>query len=311
MKTVKLEILHVLYDGTYLDRVLAELQTLYHDPTAELPSNVIEASAQWKYFVASTLPPSVKDHQEKFWKSYLPTVKQQRTPLESNGKSGKVEVFEPAVEIGDVKAKARAAGVSVDAYVLAAVSRVWASHSGLGLGVYMSNRSSDATANLAGPTLNLLPLRVPVTEGAINSKLEEAARQVQNDLGKLGDEAISKTRLEDIFNWTGQSVGCWVNLLKNGESSTDDVASSNNPTKLLSNSLNTNQMLRPRAEVKEGAFAEDTEEVDPYGKAVDIELRVVNDGQGLDVGVFADEGILSLDDAEQIVETLQLVLGGN
>ena len=311
MKTVKLEILHVLYDGTSLDRVLADLQTLYHDPTADLPSSVIEASAQWKYFVASTLPPSVKDHQEKFWKSYLPTVKQQRTPLESNGKSGKVEVFEPAVEIGDVKAKARAASVSVDAYVLAAVGRVWASHSGLGLGVYMSNRSSDATANLAGPTLNLLPLRVPVTEGAINSKLEEAAKQVQNDLGKLGDEAISKTRLEDIFKWTGQSVGCWVNLLKNGEGSTDDVATSNDPTKLLSSSLNTNQMLRPRAEVKEGASAEDTEEVNPYGKAVDIELRVVNDGRGLDVGVFADEEILSLDDAEQIVETLQLVLGGN
>ena len=312
MKTIKLEILHVLYDATSLDRVLSELQTLYHGPTVELPTSVMEASAEWKSFIASSLPSPVKTKQENFWKSYLPIVKQQPTPLESNGRSGKVEVFEPAVEIGDVKAKAKEAGVSVDAYVLAAVSRVWTAHSGLGLGVYMSNRSSDTTASLAGPTLNLLPLRIPVTEGAINSKLEEAAKQVQSNLGKLGEDSISSTRLQDIFKWTGQSVGCWVNLLKNGEGSTDNASSSTaTQNKLLSKSLNTNQMLRPRAEVKEGCSSDHTEEVKPYGKAVDIELRVVSDGRGLDVGVFADEEILSLDDAEQIVETLQLVLGGN
>lgn len=47
-----------------------------------------------------------------------------------------------------------------------------------------------------------------------------------------------------------------------------------------------------------------------YQPSVDIELRLVDGGRGIDVGLFAPEGVLGLGEGERLVEALGEVLRG-
>ncbi len=297
---LSLQVLHVLYDASSLDRVLDELQQVYGNPETELPGVDTEGI---KNFVAAGLSERVKGQQEEFWRSYLPHTTATDKAADKSSTGHKTEYFQPRIATSDLKATAREAGVSVDAYVLSAIGRVWSSHKpgASAIGLYLGNRSASATESLAAPTLNLLPL-----------KIGDAA-SVQADLGKLGDEVISQTRLEDVYTWTGESVDVWVNLLKSTGESTNLAEPSGDDTGLLSRSLNAGAMLGPRAEVKEIVKVEDSGDrlaAEVYKRAVDIELRVVDDGTAIDVGVFGDEDMMSLDRAKELVEELRKVLGG-
>lgn len=291
---VKLDILHVLYDGMSLDNLLAELEELYHSP-----STIAEVSSteNMKAFIASTVTETARPSQETFWKTYL-TSGPPLPVLKPTSENNMVDTFNPSLSTADIPALARAAGVSVDAYILSVVGRAYSKlvaskGDDTVIGLYMANRNTSLTENLDAPTLNMLPLLVPTANNVATS-----AQTVQKDLGRLGDAAISQTRLSDIQIWTGVSVPLFVNLLKSNSASQNIV--DDDKERLFVKSMSAENMLRARAEIRTCPGEPETKREGSFRPAIDVEVRVLEDGKTIDLGIFAMECVLSLEEAKKL-----------
>ena len=87
------------------------------------------------------------------------------------------------------------------------------------VGVYHTVRSAafDGVDVLAGPTVNVLPMRLPGQDGV---SIRDAARELQTEMGRR--TAHEQTRLRDVVSWTlgegrGAIFNVWLNLLWHGD----------------------------------------------------------------------------------------------
>jgi hypothetical protein len=198
------------------------------------------------------------------------------------------------------------------------------------VGLYLANRSATTDlSELVGPTLNLVPLRIRSAGGG----LEEVAGGVQRDLLKLSEVGHVGASLADVWRWTGRRVGVFVNVLKSassGEENGDEKAGG-----LFEESLSEVDMLRPRAEVVDVVSDQRLRDgfkereglreaylvssslchtglmervLTAYQASVDVELRLVDGGRAIDVGLFAPEEVVGLEMGEQLLEVLGEVL---
>ncbi|KFY29235.1 hypothetical protein V493_02481 [Pseudogymnoascus sp. VKM F-4281 (FW-2241)] len=338
-KTISLRLLHAVYDGISLQLLFRDLETLYSSPSSALPP-----SPSFKDFIARDLDEGSRKAQRTFWESYLPPTQELVSVPETPDLTRRVEIFKPSLPIGDIASTARRAGVSVDALLLAAFSKAYevtkteratSGDDETVIGLYLANRSAAVDlSELVAPTLNLVALRIQATGG-----VEEVAGGVQRDLVRLGEVENVGVSLVDVYRWTGRRVGVFVNVLKDTSSSSSDAEiGDEKANQLFTESLSEVDMLRPRAEVISvlpnpallTAFAERDEKlrgaylVSPpsfmekplstiltaYQPSVDIELRLVDGGKALDVGLFAPEGVLGLREGERLVDVLGEVLRG-
>ncbi|KFY15223.1 hypothetical protein V492_02161 [Pseudogymnoascus sp. VKM F-4246] len=307
IRTISLRLLHAVYDGISLQLLIRDLEALYSNAESGLPSPL-----SYKEFIARDLDEESRQAQRTFWESYLPRT--EPTMPETPDLTCRVEIFKPNVPIGDIAYAARKAGVTADALLLAAFSRAYETTKQTAgdetvVGLYLANRSAITDlSDLVAPTLNLVPLRIQARSG-----LGDVASGVQKDLQKLSEVQNVGASLADLWKWTGRSVGVFVNVLKNTSSSNGEKAS-----ELFAESLSEVDMLRPRAEVIDvvpkqdllASFAKKEELREAYLSSVDVELRLVDGGRGVDVGLFAPEGMLGLEQGEKLVERLGEVLRG-
>ena len=140
--------------------------------------------------------------------------------------SGMKQVFARASgvvsSVSTLQEKCQASGISVQGLVLAVWGRVVAELSGSQqpvVGVYHTGRSAafDGVDVLAGPTVNVLPMRLP---GQDNVSIRDAARKLQTEMGRR--TAHEQTRLRDVVSWTlgegrGAIYNVWLNLLWHGD----------------------------------------------------------------------------------------------
>jgi aryl carrier-like protein len=333
---ITLHIHHILYDAVSLPLIQSELDALYHDISAPAVS-----TSNLEAFVAYNLQEDLVKKREAFWKGYLPAAFDQPSNRGLVVSRQRVEVFAPSVPVGNIKATARKTGVSIDALVLTAFAKTYHSLPSPTntpdpvIGLYLSNRSAFPELNLshlAAPTLNLLPLYVA---NAADDVVENA-KTVQRDLRRISERAAVGASLADVWTWTGQTVGVFVNLLKDG-TGLEDGAGVVKKDGLFARSLSVEEMLRPRAKVVDVVGDGDVEEVvglrDEAAKrayivslsamsrgksianmlsqpCIDVELRVSHDGTALDIGIFAPENMLTLDEAKAMVERLGEELRG-
>ncbi|OBT77524.1 Nonribosomal Peptide Synthase (NRPS) [Pseudogymnoascus sp. 05NY08] len=307
VKTISLRLLHAVYDVISLQLLIQDLERLYSNPDSALPP-----PPSFKEFIARDLDEESRQAQRMFWESYLPRTELASLP-ETPDLTRRVEIFKPSVPIGDIASAARKAGVTVDALLLAAFSKAYedtkqSASDDTVIGLYLANRSATTgLSELVAPTLNLVPLRIQSDQ----SEIEEVASGVQKDLQKLSEVANVGASLADVYRWTGRSVGVFVNILKTSDNARDEKAN-----ELFAESLSEMDMLRPRAEVVDiipnpallAAFEKREELKEAYLASVDIELRLVDGGRELDVGLFAPEETVRLEEGEKLVEALGEVL---
>lgn len=331
-KTISLRLLHAVYDGISLQLLIQDLEALYSNPDSVLPPPL-----SFKEFIARDLDEESRKAQKSFWESYLPRTELARVP-ETPDLTRRVEIFKPSVPIGDITSAARNSGVTVDALLLAAFSKAYEVTKQLAsddtvIGLYLANRSATTDlSELVAPTLNLLPLCIQSVQG----RIEDVAAGVQKDLLRLSEVGNVGASLVDVYRWTGRSVGVFVNVLKTISSSDAEIGDEK-AGELFVESLSEVDMLRPRAEVinavphqglvagfgkreekLRGAYLVSSSFIDTpvsmervligYQASVDIELRLVDGGRGLDVGLFAPEEIVGLQEGERLIEALEKVL---
>jgi ferricrocin synthase len=235
---VQLTIHHALYDGISLPILMEQLQFLYQGQN-------LPPAMSFKAFVAQSMsvqkqnsskgPPGWKLAQDQ-WSSYLNRSSHQiqvATDTSFDDDDKRTEVFQPTRQVGPLRQLAQDIGISVDALLLATVSKVYAQllfkdehrtvTSDVVFGIYLANRApfGEDLSALAAPTLNILPLRISNPTGR---EIASIAMEIQQDLRKISSSEMSCSSLEEIYEWTGVRVNFVVNILKN---TVPDVETSN------------------------------------------------------------------------------------
>jgi aryl carrier-like protein len=269
MTKVKLEIHHALYDGISLPLLMDHLQSLYQGQSVHAPE------LSFRKFVAQSIAASdraelrssssAKTLTQAKWESYL-----KHESLSSNTVDGtstsiyskRTEVFHPTLMVLPLKKVAQGSSVSVDALLLAAVSKVYAQRvernnkNAVVFGIYLANRApfGEDLSRLVAPTLNLLPLYV---QDPLGRDLPEIAKDIQRDLQEISSAEMSCASLAQIYEWCGVRVNFFVNILKDRNSdivAPDGTNGANGGEEFV---FEQTQDLIKRAEVVEGYHNED------------------------------------------------------
>lgn len=129
---------------------------------------------------------------------------------------------EVVLDTDKLQFRCQSSGFSLQALVLAAWARAGKSSTGaddaLVVGVYHTGRAAsfEGLDILAGPCVNILPMRLPI---AVEGGISEAAKDIQADLGRR--TAFEQSYLHEILPWVGQTKGplfnIYINLLWHGD----------------------------------------------------------------------------------------------
>jgi hypothetical protein len=157
-----------------------------------------------------------------------------------------------------LKTIAQEAGVSIDALLLASISKEYAQHLKRGkespvsqvvFGIYLANRApfGEDLSKLAAPTLNLLPLCVRDPQGR---SLIDIAQSIQRDIQEISSAEMTSASLADIYEWCGVRVDFFVNVLKviPSEAADEDTQKNNRVRCEKTLILESKQDLSKRAE---------------------------------------------------------------
>lgn len=222
---LSLSIHHAMYDAVSLPLLIQDLESLLANKSL---SNL---ALSFKDFIAPSTLHRSKQLRKHFWSEYLDDINPHSLKQpESDGQQRKVEIFKPNLVRGitDIEKAARTQNLSLQSILFAAYAKVYASLAASSdvepkdvvLGIYLSNRLhiSDLET-LAAPTVNLVPLlvRSPWQNG-----VGKLAKQIHEDLQKIGGMENSAVGMWEVEQWTGVRVDTFVNFLKLPESSQED-----------------------------------------------------------------------------------------
>ncbi|KAE9371370.1 hypothetical protein N431DRAFT_410011 [Stipitochalara longipes BDJ] len=301
--TLQIMLHHALYDGISLPLLIEEFQALYRRQALAEPTH------GFRTFVAQSISASSADLTKDKWKAYLghgalypdQTAKVTSIPK----KKKRTEVFHPSNQISNVKHLAQGSGVSIDALFLAAIAKIYPHRllsdaaSQVVFGIYFANRApfGEDLSSLAVPTLNLLPLRV---QEPLSRSIPELAKDIQKDVHMISSKEMVSASLADIYAWTGVRVNFFINILKSANPGTKISPKSKKDEWLAV------QDLGKRVEAVDEVVNEEIEtpndgNCDAYLPSVDLELRYHAEGNRLDMGVFAPQEMLSIEEAEGMI----------
>jgi ferricrocin synthase len=331
---VILRIHHALYDAVSFDLLVQQLETLCSNKSP------LKQPSDFGTFIdrVCSLESTAKQRQQHFWTSYLAGAASSPPPTSTDFAGRRIERFEPHLHsTSKLQPKLRAAGITIQALLLATFARVYGSRHphpsrpqttvpSVVLGIYLSKRSLDIASlpTLAAPTLNIVPIRI-----STDAKLDliTTARQVQTDLVKISEIEHCGVSLEEIWRWTGVRLGCTVNILalpeRNAEENSGDrggetggVVRITHASREIVNALSTEEDVG-ESKAPPAPFLENMYNADPAmdggGRpwvlpGVDIEAKIT-DGM-LAMGVFGTEDVIGgeqraegwLKDARKLLE---------
>ncbi|KAK3651323.1 hypothetical protein LTR56_005780 [Elasticomyces elasticus] len=320
---LELSIHHALYDAVSLPILIQDFKTLLAKAEPQI------ASLEYLDFFALSIPTDSHEARKTYWTSYLRDI----TPLrlrqpEASGQHNRVELFKPGLfpDVSKLEGLSRKQGVTVQALVFAAYAKIYASlaisstdtadsstrdkDSDVVLGIYLSNRSHLSDLDkLAAPTLNLVPLLI---RSASKKPLLELAKQVQIDLSNIGSAQNSAAGLWEIAEWTRVKVDTFVNFIKLPEQS-EVVEDEGSAVIIELDERRTTEYARVAEPKDVGIKAppsglKKTALDDVYPYSVDLEATVTHGA--LDVGLFAPDEMLGLENGEKVLEELRDMLAG-
>lgn len=309
--TLILHIHHALYDGISHTIFVDQLEALYEGQTPMQPN------LSFKTFVAQSISAlgdpgshqighSKPSSQEDKWRTYLCQDSMYETRLTYNlGQSTfrrRTAVFYQSRKFSSLKELAQDAGVSIDSLLLATAARLYAQRlhaeapdsriDQVIFGVYLANRApfGEDLSSLAAPTLNLLPICVRSPFRA----LSEIAKDIQSDLSNISSTQMSCVSLAQIYKWTGIRINFFVNIQKDADTGITE----------------TDRILGLPEDMSRKGIMEETpnEDIpiptdgtcDAYLPAIDVEIRYR--GDKIDIGVFAPEEMISVAEADSMIE---------
>ncbi|VDC07057.1 unnamed protein product, partial [Peniophora sp. CBMAI 1063] len=212
--------------------------------------------------------------------------------------------------VSSLQSKCQAAGISLQGIVLAAWGTVIRSLTGSQepvVGVYHTGRSAafEGVDVLAGPTVNVLPMRIPAGDGV---RTVDVARELQVEMGRR--TRWEQTRVRDIVAWTqgeegreGPIFNAWVNLLWHG----DKIRTLRKGSAALLESYSvgppTDFVSAEPFEGKTAVDGLDTSFLPEYGFFADIVLNSETDSIGL--AMRAHEALLDGGDLEGVVRVFR------
>ncbi|KAF9056962.1 hypothetical protein BDP27DRAFT_1372891 [Rhodocollybia butyracea] len=209
---------HATYDAWSIPLLVRDLCALYDDLESKSTSNFSD-------LVRHIHQSTDKRTEADFWRNSLKVGSGFETSIlpTTSPSSGLKQIFVRAhgvVSSADtLSTRCQSAGVGLQALVLTVWGRICQDLTGSSapiVGVYHTGRavSFDSLTELAGPTVNVLPMRIPAA-----SPIWEVARQIQAELGKR--TAYEHTLLQDILGYVGLEEGplfnIFVNLLWHGD----------------------------------------------------------------------------------------------
>uniref|UniRef100_D8PSX8 Carrier domain-containing protein n=1 Tax=Schizophyllum commune (strain H4-8 / FGSC 9210) TaxID=578458 RepID=D8PSX8_SCHCM len=293
---------HATYDAWSVPLLVADLCALYRGQECR---SATDFSGLVKH-IALQMPD--ENAAKEMWRSAIGTEGTLLTCQRPD--SGMKQVFARASgvvsSVTALQEKCQASGISVQGLVLAVWGRVIAELSGSQqpvVGVYHTGRSAafDGVDVLAGPTVNVLPMRLPGQDGVL---IRDAARELQTEMGRR--TAHEQTRLRDVVSWTlgegrGAIFNVWLNLLwhgdkirtiRKGSESLLESFSVGPPTDFIS--------AKPFEELKSSVDAMDTSYLPEHGFFVDVVLNTETDSIGL--AMRSHEALLDAEELQKVVE---------
>lgn len=190
---------HALYDAWTITILVKELEALYQGENLVPP-------CEFSSFVTSTLQAANSESGQSYWEGALGMG--ERTILGPGlaGHEGTLHVRSSerifSCKLGEIHVQCRRLEVSVPSLMLLAVGRSLARTAGIAhptFGLFQSGRSSEypQIQDMAGPTVNMLPLVVP---DALTSPTPQALIAMQHDLVRrnLHDQTDLRTLCEKI-----------------------------------------------------------------------------------------------------------------
>ncbi|KAK1675309.1 amino acid adenylation domain-containing protein [Colletotrichum godetiae] len=309
---LKLRIHHSLYDGFSLPALMQKLQAMIQSKASDMAVDL----GPWRAFLASNHAKQVKDHDKIFWSKYLDGVNQTlgESYEDSSGPLSRVSLLKHSVipEVGRLQKCSAQAGVGLPALFFAATARALQKFRGQGtkdiiFGIYFANRSStEALANTL-PTLNLVPLKVSLTD---DPDLLQTAKQVQDDLHHISSHAT--VGLWEIKEWTGLEIDCFVNFLHLGEENSEMSEASSISLELISSDFSPSGIFTDSSDGSEencsARWLQNNVVRDVFPDALDVEASI-NAG-GMDIGVFGASTKVSESTADDLIGLLGGILKG-
>ncbi|KAL1852944.1 NRPS protein [Paecilomyces lecythidis] len=324
---IALEIHHALYDAVSLPKLIDALGNLCD---GEVPKNESRLDLATAVAFQSTRSPS--ETRRKFWEGYLGQRMYKRPEVSSSPYTEIQSFYRPGLisGISRIEMGARQHAISIQALFLAAYARIQSqlakSNGASGpdqviVGIYLANRGHDLEGleELAGPTLNIVPLKIE-NAAASGESLFGLAQRIQKDMQEIGRIEYSGVSLVEIADWTGVRVDTCVNFLRLPESRPEQdhgdkqhvvvepvdpqeievLPTGNNGTdehqdhRLAVDGQDNKRSVAPgRAEFL----------ADIFKPTIDIEAAVR--GDALDVGVFGPESVVNEARAEAILADLR------
>ncbi|KAL5394922.1 hypothetical protein PMIN02_004559 [Paraphaeosphaeria minitans] len=306
---VKLKIHHALYDGVSLPLIIQQLQDLSNSAEKPTPKDMLSL------VISKISGYSPMEQRKAFWKNYLKDVTQSHFSQTNAQSTSRIEMFKPRLllSVTALETKAHKKGLTTQSLFVATYAKIYArltltpSSSDVIIGLYLANRSLPI-ANLhkaAIPTVNLVPLRVAAP---LETDIFDVAAQIQYDIQEISAPANASVGLWEIAAWTGVRVDTFVNFLKlpGGGEDVGKVAVRITPVELWSEGLS-------RVVDVERGVAPPKELVDQvvngaYLHALDVEATI-RDGS-LDVGGFAPQDMISLEEGEKLMDDIRAELEG-
>ncbi|KAL1728701.1 putative peptide synthetase [Schizophyllum commune] len=293
---------HATYDAWSVPLLVADLCAVYRGQECR---SATDFSGLVKH-IASQMPDENAD--KGMWRSAIGTEGTLLTCQRPS--SGMKQVFARASgvvsSVSALQEKCQASGISVQGLVLAVWGRVVAELSGSQqpvVGVYHTGRSAafDGVDVLAGPTVNVLPMRLP---GRDVVPIRDAARELQTEMGRR--TAHEQTRLRDVVSWTlgkgrGAIFNVWLNLLWHG----DKIRTIRKGSESLLESFSVGPptdftSAKPFEELKSSVDAMDTSYLPEHGFFVDVVLNTETDSIGL--AMRSHEALLDAAELQKVIE---------
>ncbi|KAJ5352443.1 AMP-dependent synthetase/ligase [Penicillium brevicompactum] len=172
---------HALYDARSISILVNELEELYH-------RRPMKGLASFSSFVASTIQGSNAEQSGPFWEKALKLNQKTLigTRCDNHNDDLSVESLQRNFQKGlnEIQSRCHSIDVSVPSLILLSIGRALARIVGIShptFGLFQSGRSGDypGIQNLAGPTVNMLPVVIP---NALKSSTVEGLLSVQHDL---------------------------------------------------------------------------------------------------------------------------------
>lgn len=204
--------------------LLSDLEALYLGKEPSSAHNFEDLLLEAGSPSASTLT-----KQKSYWQGYLGTT---FSPSLWNSTSSSspilniqhfhVELRDSTPKMADLQAASKRLGVSLSSLIISTWAQVQSErsstpNSSATFGLVQNGRSVavENIETLAAPSVNLVPIHVPLaTDSSSSTSRAEAAQQIQRLMLERPNE-IEQTRLVDVASWTGASSKPFINVSVN------------------------------------------------------------------------------------------------